>query len=254
MLLLLAAEHNLGRVDISTFSDQTLMEMLIADIPADQKQRLQDHDGVYTDACSWGGVSCDEDRRIVKIRMQCRSNTSISLNLSFLPPNLTSFISAKRNYSGELDTGKLPQGLEQFALEDNQFHGTVDFASWPPNIISFTLEGNAFTGSVHLSKLSISLRSVNIKENKFTGGLDLSNLPTQLEYLDVSKNMFSGDFCLQNVSENLYVVSAGGNNFNARAIASRNCLVRLPRSGVQNVVDEEGKAYGENELRRTLQD
>ena len=67
LLFLRAVDTNLGRVDLSSFSDQILMEMLLGCLDDETKQRYQDNQGVYLDVCKWGCVRCDEENRVVDL-------------------------------------------------------------------------------------------------------------------------------------------------------------------------------------------
>ena len=67
LTLLQAVDTDLGRVDHSSFSDQTLMEMLFEGFDGDTRKRCQDAEGVYLDVCKWKSVECNTEERVITI-------------------------------------------------------------------------------------------------------------------------------------------------------------------------------------------
>ena len=62
----LTVDPSLGRLDCNSFSDQTLMEMLIDGLDEKSKQKYRDNKGTYLDVCEWSSVTCDEFKRVIK--------------------------------------------------------------------------------------------------------------------------------------------------------------------------------------------
>ena len=60
-----SVDINLGHVDYRSFSDQTLMELLIEGFDENTKRMCQDEDGMYIDVCEWQFVKCNVDDRVV---------------------------------------------------------------------------------------------------------------------------------------------------------------------------------------------
>ena len=65
--LLQTADYSLGRVNRTTFSDQTLMEMLIEGCSPDSLEQCMGKDKTYLDVCEWPIVQCDTDANVFEI-------------------------------------------------------------------------------------------------------------------------------------------------------------------------------------------
>ena len=248
VLNFLTTDINLGRVDVRSFSDQMLMEMLFEDFTDFAKKQVQDKDGMFLPVCEWIGVECDE-MGSVNIVQQAPSDGPISLQ--YIPPNTVTFEMYYGDLHGTLETADLPQGLKEFNIGSNKFHGTVDFLRLPTQILEFSIYINCFTGSVALESLPYSLKKLWVHDNQFSGTLCLTKLPPNLDFLDCSENKFSGQFCIH-ASEKMFhqrvAVKAKGNSFDATAVVPKGLIVHLLRSGVTTVVDEEGNVHESKEL------
>ena len=88
-VILFASDSALGRVDYSSLSDQTLMEMLVDGFLDSAKKKYQDSEGMYLDVCDWPLVRCDDNRRVIMVKHI--QETAGSLSLTFMPPLVTSF-------------------------------------------------------------------------------------------------------------------------------------------------------------------
>ena len=63
-LLVRHVDLNLGGVDASAFSDQTLAELRVGDFSVEAKIKYQDWSGVFFDVCDKRGFVCNADGRI----------------------------------------------------------------------------------------------------------------------------------------------------------------------------------------------
>ena len=245
--LLISADAHLGRVDISSLSDQILMEMLFSGSTEKKHNRLLDKDGVFLDVCEWPGVTCNTDEQVVNV---CKNGFRIlegSVELAYIPPNVTIFTMYYLRLSGTLDTSALPQNMEIFSIRNNDFHGTVEMTQLPAMMKQFVIRSNKFTGSINLEALPNALTHLFLDENKFAGKVSLHCLPPKLEHLDISHNALSGDFYLDNVPEPLEYLYAASNAFNAVATAPLGYTnITLRKSTVSDVADNSGSEIVED--------
>ena len=244
------ADSHLGRVDYTSLSDQTLMELLIEGIEEESKRTYQNDDRTFKNVCEWPRVQCDSEERVV--RFKGTPNMKGAIELTHIPPKAESFYLLGFNLKGTLNTQCLPQSLENFSISMNHFDGTVDFVSLPEALVDFNIHKNAFHGSANFKKLPRKLESMTLHSNNFSGEIFLRNLPPNINFLNISENAFTGDFCLQNSPKPLASgLFASYNSFNAIAVVPKGDCVWLTGSDVTSVVDEEGNAHAnEREMLR----
>ena len=82
--LFLSVDPSLGRVDYSSMSDQTLVEMLIDGFDDETKKTFQDSEGAYLDVCKCSGVECNDYERVIEIYVN-NANVSGSVELCYIP-------------------------------------------------------------------------------------------------------------------------------------------------------------------------
>ena len=246
LLLLQTTDANLGRVDIASFSDQTLMELLIERFPEDFKIEYRDSDGCFTDVCSWPEVRCDKDSRVVDYYTD-PDEVGGSISLEYMPPKMQSFVMRSTRVRGTLEASRLPDSLLTFKMTRNKLEGTVDFVQLPRNLKEFSIFSNMFTGSADLQDLPPDLCKLWIYSNKFSGTICLSKLPPVLEVLDISHNDFCGELFFQNVPSSLSGFCTHGNAFNPAAIVPKGEWVHLANTEVGSVVDVEGNTHPREE-------
>ncbi|CAN8266994.1 unnamed protein product [Cochlearia groenlandica] len=123
------------------------------------------------DACSWNGVTCNE-QKVVSLSIP-RKNLYGSL------PSSLGFLSSLRHLN----------------LRSNRFHGSLPIQLFElQGLQSLVLYGNSFDGSVseEIGKLKL-LQTLDLSQNRFNGSLPISILEcNRLRTLDVSRNNFSG--------------------------------------------------------------
>ena len=88
--LVLSVDPSLGRVDYSLLSDQVLMEMLFEGFDDETKKQYKDSVGIYLDVCEWSCVTCDDDDRVIEVRIGFR-HVSGSPALCYIPPKVKVF-------------------------------------------------------------------------------------------------------------------------------------------------------------------
>ena len=234
-----------GRVNLSTMSDQTRMELLLSDITAKSKAFSQNDEGDYKPVCDWDGVECDDDGNVTAIRWDDMyqdytylPNLTGTLHLEFLPEFVLVFLLQNDGTDsvaeGTLNTAKLPVNLDIFTLRGQKFDGSVDLTifphkireidlAWnkftgeinleklPPQIEAIHLSGNLFHGTVNLMELPAGLRSLELERNKLIGTLNLQALPAGLEILRMDDNVFSGSVDLSNLPRGLRFLNIAAN-------------------------------------------
>ena len=232
---LFADDPNLGHVDYSSFSDQTLMELLISELPDVTKQNFQDRDGTFLDVCEWSCVKCDDEERVT--RVDGASEIPGTIQLSYIPENVLFFRMCGSKLHGTLDANRLPRGLERIFLTTNKLEGAVDFTALPTQAEYFSVAVNSLSGSVDLGSLPGKLRRLWIQQNRFNGTLCLTKLPLVMDILDISENVFSGDFHFVHIAGAYPHINAESNRFCPIAVVGEGGFVCFEMSGVTSVVD-----------------
>ena len=223
-LLLITADHSaLGRVDIASFTDQQLLELLIGDLPDRSKKRYQMKDGSFRDVCKWRAVECDKAHRIKKVSFTDTLQGSVLLDA--IPPLVTEFVLRYCKAEGTLDTKFLPGNLKNLSLSSNEFHGPVDMTAFPGSLIEVVIEANSFSGSCDLTTLPSQLVRLNMQHNAFSGSLDLTRLPTSLGGLQIGYNNFSGAVNFEKLPDAMQVLWMYNNLFSETFQ-----LVRIPKA------------------------
>ena len=269
--LLLCADPHLGRVDYSSLSDQTLMEMLLNGFDEDAQKQFQDEHGMYLDVCQWTFVTCDDAENVIKISqiegtsgvlsLSCIPSKVKRVDLSYdilfdisgkkltgsiylehLPQSTTNLCVSYHHLSGSVDLTQLPRQMEELHLQKNLFTGSVDLTRLPQCMMALYLQQNQFTGSVDWTNLPQSLQHLGLGNNQFTGSVDLSKLPQNMRFIDIDKNFFCGSFIATNLPPNISTIIASGNQFSATAVIAkqRGVHINLMNSGVVAVVDAGG--------------
>ena len=203
--LFCAYSSSLGRFEIETLPDQTLMELFMQDCPDLVKMRFQDYQGDYRDICTWDFVDCDESDTIQEIAYECAGREQ-RVNIAYLPRSIKRFsliAQRGRKFAGSADLTQLPDSLEDFSIEGNSFFGEVSLESLPESLQQLYLNENNFEGTVNLCKLPAGLCKLDIYDNYFERALNLEMLPAALETLDVSKDAFDGEISLKHLPEAL---------------------------------------------------
>ena len=238
--IILTVDPNLGRVDLHSFSDQTLMEMLIEGFTEETKQRYKDERGVYLDVCEWESVRCDEAASVVeiqeynglrgslqlaytpaKVRKIHTSDTELSgsIQLTNLPESIRELKLIRNAFSGALELTQMPRGMVGLTLNRNQFTGSVDLTKLPECMRDLSLAQNTLTGSVDLTKLPGGIEDVSLYNNQFTGSIDLTHLPQHMKYLGLHENQFAGSIDLTNLPQSMSHLYLLNNAFTGSFVA-----------------------------------
>ena len=217
--LSLSVDPSLGRVDYSSFSDQTLMETFIDGFDEENRNRCQDKDGLFLDVCEWFCIDCNADKRVTKIYVHYHLLNG-TLQLPFVPPKVIAVELAWKKLTGSADLTRLPQVMRTLHLHNNELSGSID-----------------------LSQLPDSMRHLHLSGNSFSGSIDLTHLPEGMMELSLDRNQFSGSFIAKNLPPSRFcVISARKNQFNDIAVVESQTLaeILLSDSGISSVVEENG--------------
>ena len=102
IILLRAVDPYLGRVEYTSLSDQTLMEMIIEGFDEESKRKYQDKHGMYLDVCEWDGIKCYEDESVAEIKTDGFEATG-SLLLCYIPPKVKRCSISLAKLTGSID-------------------------------------------------------------------------------------------------------------------------------------------------------
>ena len=186
----LSVDPTLGRVDYSSLSDQTLMELLVDGFDDETKKRYQDKDGMYLDVCKWSCAACDDDQRVIKVNIKTE-NVSGSLELYYVPPKVEYlFASSCRNgrLTGSVDLTQLPGGIQDVHLNRNRLTGEIDLTQLPDGMSCVYLQNNRLTGEINLTQLPDGMGYLYLQKNQLTGEIDLTQLPEGMVALNLTGN------------------------------------------------------------------
>ena len=212
ILLLTVDSSNLSRVSKGSFSQQSLMELLIAEMP------MYHYWGAFGDANGyfpiegWSGVKLNKDGEVDHIEWRDHELEG-TMRLEFLPFSIRCFESPYNNIEGTLDSASLPPSLLELMLRSNLFHGSVDVSGFSNKIGVIILFENSFSGCIDLPALPKQVRIFNIGANKFCGSLDLTSLSNELTLLRCEDNLFSGRIDLSHIPKGIRGIILNGNKF-----------------------------------------
>ena len=235
-----AADPNLGRVDLHSFSDQILMEMLFEGFDDESKTAYQDADGTYLDVCKWPCIECDADKRVAVVKLV--GNISGHVQASYIPPKVKALYLPRKKLRGTIDLAQLPRGMENLCFFSNQLEGSIDLTQLPERMEKLALSSNQLIGTLDLTALPPAMRLLFLDYNRFTGCVDLMRLPKCMAILSFGNNRLSGSFVAMHLPPDLQKIVAKGNNFSDVAVvdSTTRAEIEFGGSGVTSVVDESG--------------
>ena len=208
----------LGRLDFASLTDQSKMELVVADIADVSRKVFLDKNGLFRDVCTWDGVDCDDRENVVAITWigSLWGPKEGTINLGFLPETTATFNCALRKFHGVLDASRLPGKLQTMNVSLNRLMGSIDWAALPASLREFYLENNLFSGSLALECLPPSMQVLIAKKNEFFGKINLKALPHTMWRLNISENNLSGTLhsaALPESLKELYMNNAGVGGF-----------------------------------------
>jgi len=152
----LSADPALGKVDKSTLSQQTLMELLVAKMESETP--IWGSDWNPTIVPAWAKV----EHEIIKIDwFHCE-------------------------LSGSLPIEWLPLSVVYFSVLWNILTGTIDLTCLPDGLVTLTLSSNSFFGYIDLISLPSGLKDLSLNNNNFSCEANFDHLPSSIEHLSVA--------------------------------------------------------------------
>ena len=152
-----------GRIDHSMLSDSQLLELLF--VPENEAIFRESMIGDDETACSWPGVHCDADARIISIHWDFpTSNVAGSVNFPMLPPEITTVHFSQQQLTGFMDSSHLPRKMHFFYVRRCLFAGTVALDNLPPTLQYLYVCGNAITHIGTIRNVPETLRFIQIRE------------------------------------------------------------------------------------------
>ena len=240
-LVLHTVDPSLGRASIHTFSQQTLMELLVADFPDSTKQAFQTSGRDFVDACDWHAVVCDDSASVVNIAWN-DMDLSAKIDIRCLPQTLRSF-DASRNAlrcKGEIQFGLLPENLQRLSLDDNLMGGGADFSDIPAALTDIRMCRNVLAGTLRLLFPVSIIESIRVRDNALRGSVSLQNLPDSLVILDLAQNFLSGEICLGKLPQGIFEIFLQSNRLTGtvrlHALPQSLSLVDLGENGFSGIV------------------
>ena len=237
---------DLARPDISSFSDQILLENMLEQCTEDTQYEFKDAEGIYVDFCATAdiGITCDAAGNVTEIEWKDKLEVldvlsldalppnlvyfglsgsltemnSISLTIQKLPKSLMNFAMHQVQDAGRIDIEHFPPGMEDFGMVYCNAHGTLNSASLRPPLIYLELYHNKLHGEVNLDALPSTLKRLDLGYNEFTGSVALSSLPGRLARLTLENNRFCGQVDLKSLPEHLNLLILSKNNFSGEIL------------------------------------
>ena len=232
-------DPSLGRLDYSLLPDQALVEILIEGFDDEAKKQYQDNHGMFLDACEWPGIKCDEDERVIEIKMD-NPDVSGSLELCYVPPKVkflerTSWARSKltgsadltklplknNNFTGEIDLIQLPDGIDYLSLSDNHLTGGIDLTQLPHGIYELHIGNNRLTGEIFLAQLLHGMRGLYLGNNQLTGIIDLTQLPDGLNELHLPNNQLTEGIDLTQLPDGMNELHLPNNQLSGSVVIKR---------------------------------
>ena len=156
-------EFQVGRINISMLSDLALMELFFT--PDNHKDARKQLLGDEDDACTWGGVTCDDDKNVTSISWHSASQKLVGeVEFLFVPQKLYRLNMYQQQVRGEIDLGGLPESLRIVCVQHCHLSGTLDFQKIPRKIEQVFFNGSRITSVVNLHNLPTSIQHMRVGE------------------------------------------------------------------------------------------
>ena len=223
-----------GRVDVSSLSDQTRMELLVADIQ--HLSAVQSTTGEFLDIKQWRGVDIIDDY----VDYIVFNHTDIfigeddfvvgpggSIDLRWLPSKLAWLDLHDMLLEGTIETADLPRDLQYVDLTRNNLKGTLCMKGLPQNMQKLRIGDNKLCGSLHLEHSPPNLVAFDAHWNGFEGTLDFRHLPEKMDTLNLRDNKFSGSIDLSKIPSSLTHFY-----FNRTQISQETLVIAVPTNGI----------------------
>ena len=219
IVTLLSADTALGRFDVSSLPDQTLMELFIEGMEATGKLPFRLQNG-FKDVCTWSTrkpfiqetIRCT-DGRVTRVLFWFHRWSEDQFPFHYTPPLVTYFSMKKCQIHGTLDASALPVDLQCFQVPENKLSGEVKCGEFPRKIERISLVSNVFTGSLHLADLPDSVIEFHAEYNELSGSIHLNDLPPQMAYLTLQNNKLTGEVHIDRLPPSIHDIDLSENCF-----------------------------------------
>mmetsp|Transcript_6946 Transcript_6946/g.10518 ORF Transcript_6946/g.10518 Transcript_6946/m.10518 type:complete len:253 (-) Transcript_6946:64-822(-) len=201
-------DPSLGKIDKSSMSHQTLMEVFVQNITHSEKVCGSKENP--KSISEWNHVIVDEKSEVIGIDWDF-GKLHGSVSFDWLPPTSKRVKMYGNAFEGSIDFCALPGPLEELLIGDNRFCGELDLTRLPPRLVDLDASDNAFSGEVDLTKLPTTLECLNISYNQLLGPLNLKQLHEGMRVLFVRHNDFCGFTDLSKLPKSLYTLFLSGN-------------------------------------------
>mmetsp|Transcript_19899 Transcript_19899/g.31195 ORF Transcript_19899/g.31195 Transcript_19899/m.31195 type:complete len:241 (-) Transcript_19899:33-755(-) len=181
-------DPSLGKIDKSSLSHQTLMELFIENIIGTEAICKSPNE----DISEWDGVSLDDSGNVISISWIMLSLDG-SFSLEWLPSTVHELQMRETSLEGSIDLTILPDDLQECSVDGNSLTGEICLTKLPETLKILNVNMNSLCGTLDLTKLPKTLESLYLHDNKFHGSIDLTKLPSNLRDLYLSDNPLEGE-------------------------------------------------------------
>ena len=249
---------SIGRVDISSLPEQSLMELLVADIA--NLQELQNANGTFAEIKNWYDVSFDEEGHVIEIDFEPESGFDFhdydedlpddytigpggAIDLCFTPPHVHTIRIPKLKLQGTVDTAALPLNLKRLNIHNNRFSSTFDIAHLPRTMVNIDISHNHFEGTLNVPALPRPVVQFRAGRNDFCGEIDLRGLPSCMMIFEIRYAKLSGSIVIENLPERLVLLDIRNNNIAQQRLVIDRLSYKfgLDKENFGEIVDLEGK-------------
>mmetsp|Transcript_2024 Transcript_2024/g.3157 ORF Transcript_2024/g.3157 Transcript_2024/m.3157 type:complete len:312 (-) Transcript_2024:73-1008(-) len=197
-----------SRLHKASFSQQTLMELVIKDIEkkegiiglSDKREYFENDNYII----NWNGLTFDEYGQVTEIIWQDHMLENYfggRIALKWLPASVKTLCAESNGLAGDISCEELPDALEVLWLADNKISGTL--SRLPDKLSDLDLSQNLLSGTLDASIFPKQLRNLNLGRNSFSGKVQWDAFPQSLEYLRLPGNALTGSVLLEKLPRGL---------------------------------------------------
>eukprot|EP00009_Paramoeba_aestuarina_P002406 CAMPEP_0201507342 /NCGR_PEP_ID=MMETSP0161_2-20130828/1033_1 /ASSEMBLY_ACC=CAM_ASM_000251 /TAXON_ID=180227 /ORGANISM="Neoparamoeba aestuarina, Strain SoJaBio B1-5/56/2" /LENGTH=188 /DNA_ID=CAMNT_0047901679 /DNA_START=24 /DNA_END=589 /DNA_ORIENTATION=+ len=170
-------DSSIGKVDKSTLSDQTLMELFIEKI--ENKGIIYGNHSTPPSITTWCSLQKADDDTIIAI-LWSRFLLVGTLRFEWLPSTICEVKMGSNCLSGSINLLELPDRLEHLTMWSNRLVGTIDLHRLPPAMVHLDLAMNKLSGTLNLEHLPDALQKLYLTENAFEGTVNLMSAAAEI--------------------------------------------------------------------------
>eukprot|EP00009_Paramoeba_aestuarina_P009058 CAMPEP_0201517848 /NCGR_PEP_ID=MMETSP0161_2-20130828/8851_1 /ASSEMBLY_ACC=CAM_ASM_000251 /TAXON_ID=180227 /ORGANISM="Neoparamoeba aestuarina, Strain SoJaBio B1-5/56/2" /LENGTH=191 /DNA_ID=CAMNT_0047915475 /DNA_START=41 /DNA_END=616 /DNA_ORIENTATION=+ len=167
LVSVITSDPSLGKVDKSSMSEQTLMELFAEGI-TDNRSALSISRQEPQDIYDWKGLNFDSSGAVTGIGWILQKLGG-SIRLEWLPASVKYVFVDRNRLSGTVCLTQLPHVLQTLLMTSNLFSGTVDLTQLPKELVRLRLNDNAFHGETDFIQLPPQLRDLRVDHTQLSG-------------------------------------------------------------------------------------